>query len=158
MQAKVLIYHMLSCIICWIWVKFYFSSHCTKQPLHLGAKLQLLRCRTPHPSCWIHCIHSCVHSCLHSKLTSLPPGGCWEQRKPPKLTTMSMICTSWLNSASHLRHCASSVQIQNKLTFMHVQHKAVEMNPLFLLSLNIWIKHVHHHSFSCAWKNKEHVS
>lgn len=44
------------------------------------------------------------------------------------------------------------------LTFVYIQHEAVEMNPLFLFSLNIWIKHVHHHRFSCAWKMKSTVS
>lgn len=42
----------------------------------------------------------------------------------------------------------------SELTFVHVQHKAVEMNPLLLFSLNIWIEHVHHHRFSRAWNNK----
>lgn len=35
---------------------------------------------------------------------------------------------------------------------MDIQHKAVEMNPLLLFSFNIWIKHVHHHSFTCTCK------
>lgn len=63
-------------------------------------------------SIMLNSLYSLMRSLVPSlKANFFAPWWLLGAKKTPKLTTMSMICTSWLNSASHLRHCASSVQI-----------------------------------------------
>lgn len=83
-------------------------------------------------------------------VSCLPPGGCYGHSKIRLFRTWHP-----LNKTKYTRKQKQTNKNKQTLTFMHVQHKSMEMNPLFLFCLNVWIEHVHHHRFSCAWFKKE---